>query len=132
MLTIAVSFSLSLSLPPLVSTLFYLFNLTSFFTSPCTCPPLPPTWYFHPFLCLLLPPLRPPPLPPLLNAPSGGFGYAGMQSSSQSQFSYNLSQGSRARTESSDVNEALYNLDRVLLGKSAAHMHEGTGCVCWV
>ncbi|XP_028422979.1 integrin beta-4 [Perca flavescens] len=45
----------------------------------------------------------------------GGFGYAGMQSSSQSQFSYSLSQGSRARTESSDVNEALYNLDRVLL-----------------
>lgn len=44
----------------------------------------------------------------------GGFGYTGMQSSSQSQFSYNLSQGSRARTQSSDVNEALYNLDRVL------------------
>ncbi|XP_029312804.1 LOW QUALITY PROTEIN: integrin beta-4 [Cottoperca gobio] len=44
----------------------------------------------------------------------GGFGYAGMQSSSQSQFSYSLSQGTRARTESSDVNEALYNLDRVL------------------
>ncbi|XP_059180647.1 integrin beta-4 [Centropristis striata] len=43
----------------------------------------------------------------------GGFGYAGMQSNSQSQFSYNLSQGSRARTPS-DVNEALYNLDRVL------------------
>nr|XP_020495752.2 LOW QUALITY PROTEIN: integrin beta-4 [Labrus bergylta] len=47
-------------------------------------------------------------------APSGGFGYTGMQSSSQSQFSYSLSQGSRARTPSSDVNEALYNLDRVL------------------
>ncbi|XP_039991234.1 integrin beta-4 isoform X2 [Xiphias gladius] len=44
----------------------------------------------------------------------GGFGYNGMQSSSQSQFSYSLSQGSRARTQSSDVNEALYNLDRVL------------------
>ncbi|XP_069012277.1 integrin beta-4 isoform X1 [Embiotoca jacksoni] len=43
-----------------------------------------------------------------------GFGYAGMQSSSQSQFSYNLSPGARARTQSSDVNEALYNLDRVL------------------
>uniref|UniRef100_A0A8C4NZA9 Integrin beta n=1 Tax=Dicentrarchus labrax TaxID=13489 RepID=A0A8C4NZA9_DICLA len=42
------------------------------------------------------------------------FGYTGMQSSSQSQFSYSLSQGSRARTQSSDVNEALYNLDRVL------------------
>ncbi|XP_047465216.1 integrin beta-4 isoform X2 [Mugil cephalus] len=44
----------------------------------------------------------------------GGFGYSGMQSSSQSQFSYSLAQGSRARTSSSDVNEALYNLDRVL------------------
>ncbi|XP_028331362.1 integrin beta-4 isoform X2 [Gouania willdenowi] len=44
----------------------------------------------------------------------GGFGYTGMQSSSQSQYSYSLSQGSRARTPSSDVNEALYNLDRVL------------------
>ncbi|XP_019939014.2 integrin beta-4 isoform X1 [Paralichthys olivaceus] len=44
----------------------------------------------------------------------GGFGYTGMQSSSQSQFSYNLPQGSRARTQSSDVNEALYSLDRVL------------------
>ncbi|XP_045924379.1 integrin beta-4 isoform X1 [Micropterus dolomieu] len=43
-----------------------------------------------------------------------GLGYIGMQSSSQSQFSYSLSQGSRARTQSSDVNEALYNLDRVL------------------
>ncbi|TKS90176.1 Integrin beta-4 [Collichthys lucidus] len=44
----------------------------------------------------------------------GGFGYTGMQSTPQSQFSYSLSQGSRARTQSSDVNEALYNLDRVL------------------
>ncbi|KAM6897814.1 integrin beta-4 [Xenentodon cancila] len=44
----------------------------------------------------------------------GGLGYAGMQSSSQSQFSYSLSQGSRTRTQSSDINEALYNLDRVL------------------
>ncbi|XP_054454661.1 integrin beta-4 [Anoplopoma fimbria] len=44
----------------------------------------------------------------------GGFGYAGTQSSSQSQFSYSLSTGPRARTESSDVNDALYNLDRVL------------------
>ncbi|KAK5850417.1 hypothetical protein PBY51_001300 [Eleginops maclovinus] len=42
----------------------------------------------------------------------GGFGYNAMQSSSQ--FSYSLSQGSRARTGSSDVNEALYSLDRVL------------------
>lgn len=59
-----------------------------------------------------------PPLPLSLNAPSGGFGYSGMQSTSQSHFSYSLSQGSRARTPSSDVNEALYNLDRVLHGKS--------------
>ncbi|XP_068439420.1 integrin beta-4 isoform X2 [Clinocottus analis] len=44
----------------------------------------------------------------------GGFGYTGTQSSSQSQFSYNLSTGSRARTESSEVHDALYNLDRVL------------------
>lgn len=44
----------------------------------------------------------------------GGFGYMGTQSSSQSQFSYSLTQGSRSRAESSDVNEALYNLDRVL------------------
>ncbi|XP_035998391.1 integrin beta-4 isoform X4 [Fundulus heteroclitus] len=43
-----------------------------------------------------------------------GFGYTGVQSSSQNQFSYNLSQGSRARTQSSEVNEALYSLDRVL------------------
>ncbi|KAJ4940191.1 hypothetical protein JOQ06_026500 [Pogonophryne albipinna] len=42
----------------------------------------------------------------------GGFGYNASQSSSQ--FSYSLSQGSRARTGSSDVNEALYSLDRVL------------------
>ncbi|CAJ1081121.1 integrin beta-4 isoform X1 [Xyrichtys novacula] len=44
----------------------------------------------------------------------GGFGYTGMQSSSQSQFSYNLSQSPRSRNLSTDVNEALYNLDRVL------------------
>ncbi|KAM9837621.1 integrin beta-4 [Aulostomus maculatus] len=44
----------------------------------------------------------------------GGFGYMGPQSSSQGQFSYSLSQGPRARTESTDVHEALYNLDRVL------------------
>ncbi|XP_014825792.1 PREDICTED: integrin beta-4 isoform X3 [Poecilia mexicana] len=43
-----------------------------------------------------------------------GFGYAGLQSSSQTQYSYSLSQGSRARTQSSEVNEALYSLDRVL------------------
>lgn len=65
---------------------------------------------------------------PCSNAPSGGFGYTGMQSSFQSQFSYGLSQGLRARTPSSDVNEALYNLDRVLQGKSAAYMHERPGC----
>ncbi|XP_062234922.1 integrin beta-4 isoform X2 [Platichthys flesus] len=47
-------------------------------------------------------------------APSGGFGYTGMQSSSLSQFSYSLPQVSRSRTQSSDVNEALYSLDRVL------------------
>lgn len=61
----------------------------------------------------------------LLNA--GGFSYAGMQSSSQSQFSYSPSQGSRARTQSSDINEALYNLDRVLYSKSTADKHESTG-----
>ncbi|XP_075889894.1 integrin beta-4 isoform X1 [Nelusetta ayraudi] len=44
----------------------------------------------------------------------GGFSYAGMQSSSHSQFSYSLPQGSRARKPSSDVSEALYNLDMVL------------------
>lgn len=55
--------------------------------------------------------------PLLLNAPSGGFGYTGMQSGSHSQFSYSLSQGTRARNPSSDVSEALYNLDRVLQGK---------------
>ncbi|KAM4624126.1 integrin beta-4 isoform 3-T4 [Polymixia lowei] len=44
----------------------------------------------------------------------GGFGFSGTESSSQSQFSYSLSQGSRARTQSSDVNDALLNLDRVL------------------
>lgn len=60
--------------------------------------------------------------------PPGGFGYTGMQSSSQSQFSYSLAQGSRARTNSSDVHEALYNLDRVLQGKCAAYKHECSGC----
>lgn len=70
------------------------------------------------------------PLPLLLNASSGGFSYTGMQSSSQSQFSYSLPQGSRARTQSSDVNEALYNLDRVLQGKLAAYKHDCSGCVC--
>uniref|UniRef100_A0A7N6BU45 Integrin beta n=1 Tax=Anabas testudineus TaxID=64144 RepID=A0A7N6BU45_ANATE len=50
--------------------------------------------------------------------------YAGMQSSSQSQFGYSLSQSSRTRTHSSDVNEALYNLDRVLHGKSATDKHD--------
>ncbi|XP_015244098.1 PREDICTED: integrin beta-4 isoform X1 [Cyprinodon variegatus] len=44
----------------------------------------------------------------------GGFGYTGLQSSSQNQYSYSLSQGSRARTQSSEVNEALYRLDRVI------------------
>ncbi|KAM9717001.1 integrin beta-4 isoform 2-T2 [Menidia menidia] len=41
-----------------------------------------------------------------------GFGYAGMQSSSQQ--GYSLSAGSRARTQSTDVHEALYSLDSVL------------------
>lgn len=56
----------------------------------------------------------------LLNATSGGFSYSRMQSSHQSPLSYSLHQGPRARTQSSDINEALYNLDRVLHGKSAA------------
>ncbi|KAM8730656.1 integrin beta-4 isoform 1-T2 [Acanthopagrus schlegelii] len=43
-----------------------------------------------------------------------GFGYTGMQSSSHSQFSYSLPQAPRGRSQSSDINEALYNLDRVL------------------
>ncbi|XP_034049235.1 integrin beta-4 isoform X3 [Thalassophryne amazonica] len=43
-----------------------------------------------------------------------GFGYSRTQVSSQNQFSYSLSQGLRARTPSSDVSEALLNLDRVL------------------
>uniref|UniRef100_A0A669DGM9 Integrin beta n=1 Tax=Oreochromis niloticus TaxID=8128 RepID=A0A669DGM9_ORENI len=46
---------------------------------------------------------------------------------SQSHFSYSLSQGSRARNQSSDVNEALYSLDRVLHGKSATYKHGSTG-----
>lgn len=65
-----------------------------------------------------------------LNGPAGGFGYTGMQSSSHSQYSYSLSQGSRARKPSSDVSEALYNLDRVLQGKSVANKHEGSGVTC--
>ncbi|CAL8304419.1 unnamed protein product [Lota lota] len=47
----------------------------------------------------------------------GGFGLAGTGSSFQSQYSsssYGLSQTSRARTESSEVYDALHNLDRVL------------------
>uniref|UniRef100_A0A096LY81 Integrin beta n=1 Tax=Poecilia formosa TaxID=48698 RepID=A0A096LY81_POEFO len=52
------------------------------------------------------------------------------QSSSQTQYSYSLSQGSRARTQSSEVNEALYSLDRVLHGKSSTFMHEGSGRIC--
>ncbi|KAM8730659.1 integrin beta-4-like [Acanthopagrus schlegelii] len=43
-----------------------------------------------------------------------GFGYTGMQSSSHSQFSYSLPQAPRGKSQSSDINEALYNLDRVL------------------
>ncbi|CAG02568.1 unnamed protein product, partial [Tetraodon nigroviridis] len=42
----------------------------------------------------------------------GGFSFSRMQSSPKSPLSY--SQGPRARTQSSDINEALYNLDRVL------------------
>uniref|UniRef100_A0AAX7UQZ6 Integrin beta n=1 Tax=Astatotilapia calliptera TaxID=8154 RepID=A0AAX7UQZ6_ASTCA len=54
-------------------------------------------------------------------------GDGGYPDSSQSHFSYSLSQGSRARNQSSDVNEALYSLDRVLHGKSAAYKHGSTG-----
>lgn len=127
MLTIA----FSPSLPPLVLTLLYLFFL--FFTSLSTCSPPPPTVLLPSFsvpLLITIPSSSS--FAPLLNAPSGGFGYTGMQSSSHSQFSYSLPQGSRVRNQSSDVNEALYNLDRVLQGKSAAYKHERTGCVCQV
>lgn len=89
--------------------------------------------YFPPFLLFRV--LHPPGtffLLPLLKAPSGGFGYAGLQSSSQTQYSYSLSQGSRAKTQSPEVNEALYSLDRVLHGKSSTFMHEGSGCICHV
>lgn len=92
--------------------------------------------------------LQPPPLPHsltlcrppsalsssllLLNTTSGGFSYSRIQSSTQSStqspLSYSLHQGMRARTQSSDINEALYNLDRVLHGKSAA-CH---GYFCWL
>ncbi|KAG7236434.1 hypothetical protein INR49_000909 [Caranx melampygus] len=41
-------------------------------------------------------------------------GYTEMHSNSQNQFSYSLSRGPRAGSQSSEVNEALYNLDRVL------------------
>ncbi|MEQ2208936.1 hypothetical protein XENOCAPTIV_019953 [Xenoophorus captivus] len=61
-----------------------------------------------------------------------GFGYTGVHSSSHTQYSYSLSQGSRARTQSSEVNEALYSLDRVLHGKSPAYMHEVSGFIRWV
>lgn len=104
-LTIAVS-------PSLPSFVFYFFFLPSL----CAFPPpsvLLPSFSLPPGVLL---PSTPPSFP-LLNAPSGGFGYTGMQSSSQSHFSYSLSQGSRARNQSSDVNEALYSLDRVLHGK---------------
>lgn len=114
-LTIAVS-------PSLPSFLFYFFFLPSL----CAFPPpsvLLPSFSLPPGV--LLP--STPPFFPLLNAPSGGFGYTGMQSSSQSHFSYSLSQGSRARNQSSDVNEALYSLDRVLHGKSAAYKHGSSG-----
>lgn len=116
---------LSLFLPPLVSILLLFSSLLMRFPPPSVLLPsfsLPPG--------VLLP--STPPSFPLLNAPSGGFGYTGMQSSSQSHFSYSLSQGSRARNQSSDVNEALYSLDRVLHGKSAAYKHGSTGRVCWV
>ena len=129
MLTIA----LSLSLPCLNSTLFFFVLLCFLFffhstPSPANFPL--PLFYFHqllyypPYILLLC--------PHLLNAPSGGFGYTGMQSSSHSQFSYGLPQAPRGRSQSSDINEALYNLDRVLQGKSAASKHEGTGYVCEV
>nr|XP_049615693.1 integrin beta-4 isoform X3 [Syngnathus scovelli] len=44
----------------------------------------------------------------------GVYGFSGSQNTSQNQYGYSLSQGPRARTQSSEVNEALYNLDRVL------------------
>lgn len=98
-------------------------------------PPFLNFTFCFPFLLCLpsfpeLQPFNSLPSPLLLNASSGGFSYTGMQSSSQSQFSYSLPQGSRARTQSSDVSEALYNLDRVLQGKSAAYKHDCSGCVC--
>uniref|UniRef100_A0AAQ6AEF6 Integrin beta n=1 Tax=Amphiprion ocellaris TaxID=80972 RepID=A0AAQ6AEF6_AMPOC len=105
MLTIAVSPSLP------VSSIYYILPLL-LHSLPALLPVL--LWYFLHFILLSSFSSRPPPLAPLLNAPSGGFGYAGMQSTSQSRFSYSLSQGSRARTQSSDIHEALYNLDRVL------------------
>lgn len=90
---------------------------------PFTNPQPPPP----PLLCLPLSALSS--LLPLLTAPSGGFSYSGMQSSPQSPLGYSLPQVSRARNQSSDVSEALYNLDRVLHGKSAAYM---PGWVCWL
>lgn len=91
-------------------------------------PPFPPSTALHPpppILSLLPSALSSSLL--LLNATSGGFSYSRMQSSPKSPLSYSLHQGPRARTQSSDINEALYNLDRVLHGKSAAYVH---GCVC--
>lgn len=64
---------------------------------------------------------------PSLDATSAGFSYSRMQSSPQSPLGYHLHPGPRARTQSSDINEALYNLDRVLHGKPAASVH---GSVC--
>lgn len=125
MLTIA----LSPSLPCLNSTLFcFILPLIFFFystPSPANFP-LPLSYFHH---LLYYPPYILSPLPPLLNAPSGGFGYTGMQSSSHSQFSYSLPRVPRGRSQSSDINEALYNLDRVLQGKSAASKHGGAGYV---
>lgn len=105
-------------------------------------PPLPLVFLYTVLvLCYLLPSLLAPSIlfypvffsaSSLLKAPSGGFSYSGFQNSSQSQFSYSLSQGSRTRNPSSDVNEALYSLDRVLQGESAAYRHEGTACSSWV
>lgn len=101
----------SFSLPPILSLALCFPSVLPDASSPCLF-----SSFFHSFFLFLL-----------LNAPSGGFGYTGLQSSSQNQYSYSLSQGSRARTQSSEVNEALYRLDRVIHGKSPTCMHEGRG-----
>lgn len=111
------------SLPPRVSTFLCMFHVASFLFHRLLFSPFYCATSFVFFASLFTIPVSSS-FAPLLNAPSGGFGYTGMQSSSQSQFSYSLYQGPRARTQSSEVNEALYNLDRVLHGKSATYKHD--------